>query len=136
MRPHNTRKEFDRCWDWLDASLASFGRTHTRDQVWEQIQHERATLWPGANAVILTNVINFPIGLRACNVWLQGGELEELKHMHPHIEQWAQDERGCQRMIAWGRNGWLRALDGYEPCGTRRAKWLTEVPEFLRATKA
>jgi hypothetical protein len=139
MRPHNTRREFDRCWPWLDASLASFGRTHTMAQVWERIYHGHAMLWPSDNAVILSETIRHPIGLKSCNVWLQGGgaggpALDELKLMHPELEAWARDN-DCQRLIAWGRDGWLRVLDGWHSCGTRRTKWLTDVPDHLRETK-
>jgi hypothetical protein len=126
--------DFERCWPWLDASLASFGRTHTKQQVWDRIAAGRAQLWPAEHAVILTELIHHPIGLRSCNVWLQGGELGALKAMHPQLEQVAR-ARGCDRMIAWGRDGWLRALDGWESCGTRRAKWLRDVPEHLKPTK-
>src|SRR6476646_7187496 len=114
------RDEFERCWPWLDASLASFGRTHTKAQVWHRIERGHAVLWPGANAVILTETIHHPIGLNSCNVWLQGGDLAELLAMHPRIEQWAREQE-CDRMIAWGRPGWLRAREGWENCGTRRA---------------
>ena len=34
-------------------------------------------------AVILTETIRHPIGLKSCSVGLQGGELEALKPMHP-----------------------------------------------------
>jgi hypothetical protein len=129
-----SRREFERCWPWLDASLASFGRTHTRDQVWDRIQHGRAMLWPGRDAVILTEVITHPIGLKSCNTWLQGGDLTELKTMHPIVECWARGG-GCDRMIGWGRDGWLRVLDGWENCGTRRAKWLRDVPDYVKPTK-
>lgn len=128
------RDDFERCWPWLDASLASFGRTHNKDQVWERIARGHATLWPAANAVILTEPIRHPIGLTSCNVWLQGGALAELLPLHAPIEHWAR-AHDCDRMIAWGRDGWLRALDGWENCGTRRAKWLRDVPDYVRPTK-
>ena len=130
---NNQRDEFEHCWPLLDASLASFGRTHTKAQMFERIRDGRALLWRGDNAAILTETIYHPIGLTSCNVWLQGGDLAELKSMHPDVERWARGE--CDRMIAWGRDGWLRVLDGYESCGTRRAKWLRDVPEHLKASK-
>ena len=117
------RDEFERCWPWLEASLNKFGATHNKLQVWDTIRTGRAVLWPNADAVILTNVINHPIGTRSCNVWLQGGDLAELKTMHPAVEQWAR-EHHCDQMIAWGRDGWVRALDGWQSCGTRRRKLL------------
>ena len=128
------RDEFERCWPWLDASLASFGRTHSKDQVWRRIDSRQAVLWPSANAVILTETIHHPIGLKSCSVWLQGGDLGEILAMHPRIEQWAREQE-CDRMIAWGRPGWLRTLYGWENCGMRRAKWLRDVPDHVRATK-
>jgi len=135
MKTHTRRDDFERCWPWLDASQASFGRTHTKEQIYERIRDGRALLWTGDDAVILTEFITHPIGLRSCNVWLQGGDLDELKTMHPPVERWARGD-GCDRMIAWGRDGWVRVLDGWHSCGTRRAKWLTDVPTYLRATKA
>ena len=108
-----SREEFLRCWPWLDASLASFGRTHSKEHVWDRIADGRAKLWPADRAVILTETIRHPIGLKSCNVWLQGGELDALKPMHPPLEQWARTH-DYDRLIAWGRNGWLRVLDGWE----------------------
>ena len=118
------RAAFERCWPWLEVSLNKFGATHNQLQIWDAIRTGRAVLWPGENAAILTNVINHPIGLRSCNVWLQGGDLDELKTMHPALEQAARVHH-CDQMIAWGRDGWVRALDGWQSCGTRRRKVLT-----------
>ncbi len=114
--PSNSNSDFLRCWPWLEASLAKFGTTHTKEQVRQTVERGQAVLWPGDRSVILTNVINHPIGLRSCNVWLQGGELEELKTMHPAVELWARNHH-CDQMIAWGRDGW-------QSCGTRRRKQL------------
>jgi hypothetical protein len=36
------RDEFERCWPRLDASLASFGRTHGKEHVWRRIAEGRA----------------------------------------------------------------------------------------------
>jgi hypothetical protein len=116
--------EFQRCWPWLEASLAEFGSTHDKDQVWEAI-NRGAILWPGENAVILTQIITYPIGVRCCSVWLQGGELEELKTMYPTIEKYARAQ-GCDWLIGWGRDGWVKAMPGWVSCGTRRKKVLTE----------
>jgi hypothetical protein len=116
--------EFDRCWPWLEASLNEFGATHRKDQVWGRIMLGQATLWPSENAVILTEVFSYPIGVRACNVWLQGGNLDELKTMYPVIEKYARAQ-GCDWLIGWGRDGWVKAMPGWQSCGTRRRKILT-----------
>ena len=128
------RDDFERCWPWLDASLASFGRTHGKAHVWRRIAAGGARLWPAEHGVILTNVIEHPIGYRSLNIWLQGGELEALLPMHPAIEQFALD-RKCARLTGSGREGWARVLDGWQKTYTHREKWLVEPPPHLRATK-
>ena len=116
--------EFNRCWPWLEASLNEFGATHTKDQVWEAISRGHSVLWPGENAVIVTTMITYPIGIKCCSVWLQGGELAELKTMYPMIEKYARAQ-GCDWLIGWGRDGWVKAMPGWQSCGTRRKKILT-----------
>jgi len=116
--------EFDRCWPWLEASLNEFGATHDKAHIWEAIRRDDAVLWPGANAVILTNTIIYPIGIKCCSVWLQGGNLDELKTMYPTIEKYARAQ-GCDWLIGWGRDGWVKAMPGWQSCGTRRRKILT-----------
>jgi hypothetical protein len=118
------RDEFERCWPWLEASLNEFGATHTKDQVWEAINRGHSVLWPGVNAVIVTTMMTYPIGIKCCSVWLQGGELAELKTMYPAIEKYARAQ-GCDWLIGWGRDGWVKAMPGWVSCGTRRKKVLT-----------
>lgn len=130
----NERDEFERVWPWLDASLASFGRTHGKEHVWNSIAAGRAKLWPNEHGAIVTNIISHPIGYRSLNIWLQGGELAALIPMHPALEQFAHDRR-CARLTGHGREGWLRVLDGWEKTYSARCKWLVEPPPHLRATK-
>lgn len=128
------RAEFERVWPWLDASLASFGRTHGKEDVWRKLDEGRAKLWPNEHSVIVTEIVRHPIGFKSLNLWLQGGELAELLPMHPAIEQYALEQR-CARLTGYGREGWLRVLEGWEKTCTHRAKWLVEPPPHLRATK-
>jgi hypothetical protein len=123
MAVDNSREQFQRCWPWLEPSLNIFGPTHTIHHVWDRVRLGHAFLWPGERSAILVEPILHPIGLRSLNVWLQGGDLPELKSMHPALEQWAR-EHHCDQLIAWGRDGWLRALDGWQSCGSRRRKVL------------
>jgi len=128
------RDAFERCWPWLDASLASFGRTHGKEHVWRRIADGRAKLWPAEHAVIVTEVNHHPIGYRSLNIWLQGGELPALLPMHPEVERFALEHK-CARLTGGGREGWLRVLDGWQKTYTHREKWLVEPPPHLRATK-
>jgi hypothetical protein len=126
------RTAFDRCWPWLWISLCEFGPTHTKEQVWFRIYHGKAFLWPSKACVVVGEFIDWPIGLRDFNYWLQGGELRELKTLHLGIEEWAQG-KGCHRATGYGRDGWSRAMDGNWQVGTTsRAKWLAEPPLAFR----
>ena len=40
------------------------------------------------------------------------------------IEKYARAQ-GCDWLIGWGRDGWLKAMPGWQSCGTRRRKILT-----------
>ena len=120
---NNARDDFERAWPYLAKSVDFLGPTHGKQHIWDRIRTGQAVLWPNENCAILTEPILHPTGLRSLNVWLQGGDLAELKTMHPAIEQWAR-EHHCDQMIAWGRDGWVRALDGWQNCGTRRRKVL------------
>lgn len=129
------RSEFERCWSWLWASLCEFGPTHTKEQVWFRIYHGKAFLWPGRGCVVLGEFIDFPIGFRAFNYWLQGGSLVELLSLYPGIEAWAVT-KGCHQVMGMGRDGWSRVMTGNWQIGrTTRMKWLVEPPLQVRQAR-
>ena len=106
--------------------MCEYFETHTRDQVFSRIINRqlRTFLWPNANCAIVGEIINHPIGIRAFNYWLQGGDLVELLTMHEGIEAWAK-ERGCVVATGNGRDGWARIMDGnWQKGPSTRIKWL------------
>jgi len=122
--------DFDRCWPWLEGSLAWSGYplpdgavwpTHRKQHVLQRIIEGRAQLWPGDQAVFLTEIIEHPSGLRSQSNWAAGGDLDEIRQMMPSIEAYGR-VRGCQRQIGMGRKGWLRVFEGYEELGYRKQK--------------
>ena len=119
------RAEFDRCWPWLEGSLAAYGPTHSKEQIWQLICNSRAFFWPGETCASLLEVVNHPIGFKSLNLWLMGGSLDEIVHTVPDYEAWGR-QQNCSRVMACGRRGWLKVLDGYKEFGTRRAKSLLE----------
>lgn len=82
----------------------------------QQIEEGRAHFWPGRNAAMVTQFVDYPHG-RAGVVWLCGGDMAEvLNEMQPVMEAWAK-AHGCCRVMIEGRRGWIPALrpHGYEP---------------------
>jgi hypothetical protein len=67
---------------------------------------------------MLTQVNTYKaVGERVCDVWLAGGDLDELLHVgRPYVERWAK-AAGCTQNHIIGRPGWARVLKpfGYEP---------------------
>ena len=105
-----------RCRPWLVAALERAGGTHDIDDVARLIAQGRAHFWPGRRCAVVTEFYDYP-RLKACNLWLLGGDLRELLAMRPAIEDWARGQ-GCTRMLGGGpRRGWERLMKphGYRP---------------------
>ena len=106
------RSEFERCWPWLEPAIARYGPTHDKDHIWLALEQGDAQLWPSPNAAALTELKNYKTGFKEVNGWLSGGDLEEIRRTTEKIEDWAR-RQGCRRATICGREGWLRAFDGY-----------------------
>ena len=108
--------EINRCRQWIDAALEYSGGTHTLDDIAAGIMSNRFQLWPGQSSAVVTEIIVYP-QLKDLHFFLAGGDLDELKHMRPHIEAWGKSV-GCTRVTLAGRKGWERTFlkdEGYEP---------------------
>jgi hypothetical protein len=104
--------EWERCKGWIEAALSYGGDTHSIDDVWSEIEHGKATFWPGKRAAVVTEFFNYP-RKRALNFWLLGGDpVELIKRMRPDIEAWGQ-ANGATLFLGFGRPDqptWGRAL--------------------------
>jgi hypothetical protein len=108
--------EFERCKPWLEAALAEAGGTHTIDDIRAGIAARRYHFWPGKSSAAITEVFNFP-QMRVFNVFLAGGDLEEiLTDMEPDFCSFA-EYLGCSQIALIGRPGWEKAL---KPLGWQR----------------
>ena len=72
-------------------------------------------LWEGRKSAILTEDVTYPQH-KAVQVWLAGGDMDEIIAMTPGLEAAAR-MRGCDRVLIEGREGWQKALSGlgYKP---------------------
>jgi hypothetical protein len=100
--------ELRRCRPFIEGALCYCGGTHEWDDIVYLVRRRLAQFWPGERAALVTEVINTPCQ-RYLNIWLVGGELEEILAIEPHIINFAR-EQGCTRVIANGRKGWERVL--------------------------
>lgn len=71
-----------------------------------------AQLWPGDRSAGVTEIVDYPRAT-VLRLWLAGGDLDELREMHDAACEWGKAQ-GCDMVQILGREGWARALDGYE----------------------
>lgn len=116
--------EYERCWPWLEAALATSPlRTHDKEHVWQALASGEAQLWPTPNSVCLTEIKVYPTGLKVLLGWLAGGDLDEVKATTRMLEGYAKSV-GCDAAAVQGRRGWLRAFEGYRDAGSTIVKGL------------
>lgn len=116
---------FDRCAPWLAAALKYSGGSHTLADVKRKVLAGELTLWPAADAVMVTEIEHYP-QRKNYHVFLAGGAMEGLMRLTPLIEQ-AAVKAGCSAVTLTGRRGWERSFlreRGYE------AKWIVMAKEL------
>ena len=72
-------------------------------------------LWPSPRGCIVTEIVVYP-RKKALNVFLGGGELDQLLDMHNDVTDWAKSY-GCEALTITGRFGWKKPLKahGWKP---------------------
>ena len=105
----------DRCRPWIEAALEKSGGLNTWDQVVAGIQSGMMQLWPAQRGCIVTEIVVYP-RKKVLNVFLGGGELDQLLDMHNDVTDWAKSY-GCEALTITGRFGWKKPLKahGWEP---------------------
>jgi len=93
------RLSVDSVYSWLAAG---------KFQLW-MVREGNDTL-----AALVTEIRNYPTGLRTFNIMLLGGfSREKWLHLWPEMAGWAKAQ-GCTRAEMVGRKGWTRALEGWK----------------------
>ena len=132
--PHiPTNAEFERCWPWLEASLAkgalrmsdgSLLPTHRKHHIWQRIVERKSLFWSHDDCALISELLTAPSGLKSHLIWLAGGNLDAIVAMvEPHVENFGR-EHDCHQQTGNGRRGWLRKFHGYEELGVRKRKSL------------
>lgn len=93
--------------DRLEKALELDGG-HTLGDVLEMVERETAQLWESPDAVIVTEVHDFP-RQRVLHFWLAAGEKDAVIELSHRALAWGRTI-GCQRATLSGRRGWERAL--------------------------
>ena len=112
--------DWDRCEPFIEAALTYAHGTHSTNDVLKLVIKGDAQFWPYFDAAIVTEIIRYPQKI-VLRFWLAGGNLDTLIEAEPEIIKWSR-RWGCEGVEIFGRKGWVRALEGYEPTSTIMVK--------------
>ena len=104
--------ELERCRPWIEAALEYSGGTHSFEDIALGIKEARMQLWPSPRGCIVTEIVVYP-RKKVLNLFLAGGELDQLLDMNSDMNAWAK-QQGCTGGTLTGRIGWKKIL---EPMG-------------------
>lgn len=103
--------ELIRCRTWIEAALEYSGGTHNFADIVQGIHSNKMQLWPSAKGCIVTEIVVYP-RKKLINIFLGGGELNQILDMHSDVISWAK-QQGCSGMTMTGRLGWKKPLAEY-----------------------
>lgn len=124
-RPHPS-DELLRCRPWIEAALERANGTHTFKDIVDGVVEGRMQFWPAERGCLVTEIVMYP-QKKVINVFLGGGELDQLADMHGDVIAWAKSQ-GCTGATIVGRKGWERAFKqyGWKPVFVTLAKEFDE----------
>lgn len=102
--------ELERCRKWIEEALEYAGGTHLFEDIVAGIIEGKFQLWPASKSCLVTEISQYP-RKRVLNIFLGGGDLDEIKSMQPDVIAWAKAQ-GCEDLTMTGRLGWTKALKG------------------------
>ena len=100
--------DLERCRPWIEAALVYTGGTHHFDDIVKNIALGTMQLWPSPRGCIVTEIVVYP-RKRVLNIFLAGGELDQILDMDTDVKAWAK-EQNCTAAIMAGRIGWKKPL--------------------------
>lgn len=95
-----------RCKAWIEAALEHSGGTHEWQDIVDGIATGNMQLWPAERGCLVTEIVEYP-RKRVLNVFLGGGDLDQLVEMHDAVQAWG-EAQGCVGATIIGRAGWER----------------------------
>ena len=107
--------ELESCKSWIESALEYSGGTHDFGDIVDGLRRGVLQLWPTPKGCIVTEIVVYP-KKKVLNVFLGGGELEQILDMHKDVIAWAKAQ-GCSALSMSGRFGWKKPLakHGWKP---------------------
>lgn len=103
----------------FEKALKFGGNTHIRDDIVEGISSGRFQYWGDDDAVVITEIIEYPRG-KKLHVFIAAGNFEHMNMTWlPALQKFARDN-GCSSITTTARHGFIRRLPrlGWKPTHT------------------
>ena len=108
MKHWKLSPDLERCKSWIEAALVHCNGTHEWDDIVAGIASSKMQLWAAPRGCIVTEIVVYP-RKKVINIFLAGGELDQIMDMEHDIGQWAKSH-GCTGGMMTGRLGWKKPL--------------------------
>ena len=108
MKHWKLSSDLERCKPWIEAALVHCNGTHEWDDIVAGIASSKMQLWAAPRGCIVTEIVVYP-RKKVINIFLAGGELDQIMDMEHDIGQWAKSH-GCTGGMMTGRLGWKKPL--------------------------
>ena len=108
MKHWKLSPDLERCKPWIKAALVHCNGTHEWDDIVAGIASSKMQLWAAPRGCIVTEIVVYP-RKKVINIFLAGGELDQIMDMEHDIGQWAKSN-GCTGGMMTGRLGWKKPL--------------------------
>jgi len=108
MKHWKLSPDLERCKPWIEAALVHCNGTHEWDDIVAGIASSKMQLWAAPRGCIVTEIVVYP-RKKVINIFLAGGELDQIMDMEHDIGQWAKSH-GCTGGMMTGRLGWKKPL--------------------------
>lgn len=112
MKDFVLHPDLERCQPWIEDALKYCGGTHIFEDVVNNIAKGTMQLWAAPRGCMVTEIVVYP-RKKVLNIFLAGGELDQLLDMNNDMTKWAKAQ-GCVGGTVTGRVGWKKIL---EPLG-------------------
>jgi len=108
MKHWKLSPDLERCKPLIEAALVHCNGTHEWDDIVAGIASSKMQLWAAPRGCIVTEIVVYP-RKKVINIFLAGGELDQIMDMEHDIGQWAKSH-GCTGGMMTGRLGWKKPL--------------------------
>ena len=108
MKHWKLSPDLERCKPWIEAALVHCNGTHEWDDIVAGIASSKMQLWAAPRGCIVTEIVVYP-RKKVINIFLAGGELDQIMDMEHDIGLWAKSH-GCTGGMMTGRLGWKKPL--------------------------